>query len=149
MLKDLGPSSEGETRITVIFVFYNPSDNSVLLERRKKPGSFFDRKLIYPGGSVEKFEIENFEGALKREIKEELGVAPLVFSSIPGAEGIYGETGKLIVPFLITKWSGEIPTKVKDTESDLLWIDLNSFEPELESIIKITEAVKNCVAQSY
>jgi len=148
MSKDLGPTSEGETRIIVVFVFYDRNNNSVLLERRKKPGDFFDNKIIYPGGSVEKSELENFENAFGREVKEELEVIPLIYSRIPGTENLYGESGMLIIPFLVSSWSGPVPIKVQDTESELIWLNLEAFVPELDSVRRITEHVKAYVAQS-
>lgn len=152
MLKDLEPSrdTKADTSVTVVFVFYDADKKAVLVERRKKPGNFYDNKLIYPGGSVRESEAGHFEEALTREIKEELSVTLLEYKQIP-AEGVYGETGKLLVPFLITRWSGEIPSKVKDTESELIWEILDTFEPELESMRKITYALRSrpsSVAQS-
>ncbi len=150
--KDLEANKEFSEKVAVLFIFYDPKNNSILLEKRNKPGSFFDGQTFYPGGSVENTELANgnIGGALEREIREEIGVLPEVYERVPCKE-IYGETGYLLIPFLITKWQGEIPAKVLDTESQLLWLNLDDYNPNLRSVQKVTQVLRNflgSVAQS-
>lgn len=140
-ITELERSKEKFGKSTVIFIFYDESNNLILLEKRKKPGSYFDGKIFPPGGAVEDFEMNNITIALKREIKEETGIDSFQYERIP-SEDIYGETGYLLIPYLIRNWQGEIPSKVLDTDSPLVWISVDGYIPELESVRKITDAFK-------
>ena len=90
---------------------------------RRLPTSSFPNQLLYPAGAVDLSETNNVEVSLRRELAEELGVVPLDFARIP-AENIYGETGKLLLPFHILKWEGQLPEVVLDKGNSLLWIEI-------------------------
>lgn len=61
-------SKEKYDKPAVIFIFYDESTTSVLLEKRNRPGNYFDGALFYPGGLVEDIEKDDYNKALKREI---------------------------------------------------------------------------------
>ena len=91
----------------------------------------------FPGGSLEKGE--QAESAVKRELKEELGI----FVTELEIAGALSSTQRLITLFYITKWQGEIQ---KNWHRDLKWFSLEecrkqqvpNINPELfESILKI------------
>ena len=85
----------------------------------------------------------NLTRTLIREISEELGVLPTKFLNLEYP--VIGETGAILCPFLITKWNGSIPDKVMDKGNSLKWVDLGSYESELESVRKIHIEVKRFI----
>lgn len=113
-----------ESKQTVVFIFHKPESESVLVERRLSSSSF-SNQLLYPAGAVEFIEENNIENALKRELAEELGVTPLDFARVP-TETIYGETGKLLYPYYIRKWQGQLPEFILDKGNPLFWITIAS-----------------------
>jgi mutator protein MutT len=141
--------SEANPRRAVVFVFYDEGNRKVLLERRPET-SFYAGKLVFPGGAVE--SAEKFEETLLRETTEEMGVKPLEFSAFNTAELIVGETGVRLNPFLITRWQGQIPQTVLDKGNELIWIGLDEFKTDLESVRRVFDLARtmiDSVAQSY
>lgn len=135
-------------RQTVVFIFYDPERNAVLLERRSSDVSFAG-KLIFPGGKIEFEEQDSIAVALIREIEEELGVTPTSFEPIPSQDDIYGETGKLLKPYLIRQWEGSLPEMVLDKGNPLLWQEIREVESsELESMRCLTQALKTLLRKS-
>ncbi|MBI4039992.1 NUDIX domain-containing protein [Candidatus Daviesbacteria bacterium] len=116
--------AEHKTSHVVVFVF--KKRDRFLAERRDFNSSFADQ-LLFPGGKVEDGEIGNIEKAMRREVLEELGVIPTRFHPIPTTETIYGWTGAIINPFLITSWQGHIPKTVLDKGNPLLWVPIDTM----------------------
>jgi 8-oxo-dGTP pyrophosphatase MutT (NUDIX family) len=139
---DIEPRKEVLSKVSVLFIFYNHQTNKILIEERS-PDQIFSGKKIFPGGSMEKYDNNNLVTAFKREVSEELGVTPTKYLNLEYP--IIGETGAILCPFLITKWDGNIPNKVLDKGNSLEWVDLDSYESELESVRKIHIEVKRFV----
>lgn len=130
----------------MVFVFYDLKAKKVLMEKRISDQVFSGAK-VFPGGKVENSDKKNFLKTLVREIQEELGVRPLKFVGFK--DPIIGETGYSLWIYLVTKWTGEIPDKISDKGSGLIWVGEDEFESELRSVRKIYEKVKRyIVAQS-
>lgn len=113
--------------------------NKILVEKRTLK-NFDTPQYLIPGGKVE--QTENLEAALKREIKEELGVIAKKFIAVP-TEEIKGLKGQQLIPFLILEWEGQIPSKILDRNTPLSWVE---FDQALDSIIptkKIVQALVN------
>lgn len=135
---------ERDTNTTVVFIFLK--DHQVLLERRPTTSSFAGMD-IYPGGSVKDNELDELESALKREIIEELGVTPIDIFAIPCQQDIYGETGRLLRPYLIPNWEGNITEVILDKGNPIFWEDLEVVaNHQLESVRKLTLALKSFLA---
>lgn len=126
----------------VVFIFYNSERDEVLLEKRL-PTSSFANLEIFPGGEIEPDELDDIEQALRREVREELGVEPTRISQITTTEDIFGETGKRLRPYLITEWEGQLPETVLDKGNRLLWARTEATaNSELQSMRKITESLR-------
>jgi len=118
----------------VIVVGILIQDQKVLLGLRKKKNCW-----EFPGGGLEKGEQP--ETAVKRELKEELGI--LVKKLETAGSLAYHNSQKLILFFYITKWEGNIQ---KNWHKDLKWFSFEeckkqqipNINPELfESILKM------------
>ncbi len=122
---------------TVVFILLK--EDQVLMEERAADSTFAGLK-IFPAGKIEN---ENIDEALIRELREELGILPLSYLRIPVAEEIYGETGRHLIPYLITEWEGEIPNFVLDKGNTLLWEDLQQalITAPLKSSRKLAQAL--------
>lgn len=111
-------------------------DQKVLLGLRQKEDYW-----EFPGGSLE--QGEQAEKAVKRELKEELGVLVKELE-IAGALSYYkAKAPRLILFFYITKWEGVVQ---KNWHRELKWFSLEdckkqkipNINPELfENILKI------------
>ena len=132
---------------TVVFIFYDPERDAVLLEKRASDFSFANT-LLFPGGSIEPVEQDSIAVALIREIEEELGVTPTSFEPIPSQDDIYGETGKLLKPYFIRQWEGSLPEAVLDKGNPLLWQEIGKVSSELESMRLLISALKAFLRQS-
>ncbi len=128
-----------------IVLFSLFKDGQVLIEKRPLTGHHGNQLLI-PGGSVKEKEAEKLEDALKRELMEELGITPLEFIRLK-CEDIYTYKGVVMIPFLVNRWEGEIPSIGLDPEDPypLEWV---SLEVILNSPINSTKKVA-CALQKY
>lgn len=99
----------------VLFIFYDQKAGKVLSELRPADHHTFPNMITFPTGGVE--DGESIEDALIREAREEFGVVPQVFVPLSVLEG----HNTLLHPFWIKKWKGELPDKVLDKGSKLLW----------------------------
>lgn len=114
--------NQKEIAPAVVFLFYQ--EGQVLLEKRPANSSY-PEAWIFPGGKVETYDWD-IATALLREVKEELGVKPILFDMLPQEQIILSPNGRTIHPFLITLWEGSIPTIILDKEgSETSWIDLD------------------------
>lgn len=98
----------------VLFIFYNPQTNKVLSEKRPSDHAVFPNQITFPTGKVE--DGESIEEALYREAKEEFGIIPKVVTALPKVIG-----DSILNPFWIQEWEGELPKKVLDKGSELIW----------------------------
>lgn len=99
----------------VLFVFYDVSTGKILSERRPADHHTFPNMITFPTGSVE--DGERVEDALVREAKEEFGIVPRVYISLPTLES----HNTLLYPFWIKVWDGVLPDTVLDKGSKLIW----------------------------
>lgn len=118
----------------VIFVFLK--GNKILIEKRTLE-QFKGEQYLIPGGTV-KEDLESLEEALKREIREELGVIPLEFLPLLSDKKIKGLKGQLLAPFLINKWEGNLPQTILDKGNCLIWLEI---EEVLTTPIKPTREI--------
>lgn len=103
-----------------------------VLVGQRPEGTSLARTWEFPGGKIELNESP--EAALKRELKEELGVdaeiGPLKFA----ATHTYGKTGILFLFFEVKFWKGQVKTH---QHIDLKWVspkELNHLDlPEANS----------------
>jgi|SRR5471032_1071389 8-oxo-dGTP diphosphatase len=101
------------------------ADGKVLLARRSPARKAYPGLWSFPGGHVEVGE--NLQEALVREMREELGIVPIVFEALdliadPNAAATDPATYHM---FGITRWQGK--PIIRDNEhSELGW-----FQPEV------------------
>lgn len=134
------------TKKAVVYFIYDRKINSVLVENRTPEQSLAGHQL-FPGGKVDKSELNNLSLTLFREVKEELGIDILDFVSID--RPVVGVGGFTLYPFIITKWNGSIPEKVLDKGSVLEWIGINNFGSDIRPVQELHNIIKDYVAQCY
>lgn len=106
-----------------VVLFALIKENKILLEKRSIK-EFPEYLYLIPGGAIKK--IENLENALKREIKEELGIIPTDYQILT-EEDIPGLQNNILKPFIVTSWQGKIPKFVLDKKDPypLEWMDID------------------------
>lgn len=128
----------------VICVF---TDGEKILTEKRLLENYSEWQTLIPGGGVEDFE--TIEQALKREVFEELGIIPLEFTILPKEEQILGLNNQIIVPFLITKWQGELPEKILDSGNRLEWMIIEEvLNSPIKPTKKIVEALRKYLSKS-
>ena len=86
-----------------------------MAEKREEFKGFFPGRTVFPGGHIEPDETP--EIALKREMKEELGIEVIKFKHI--GKFYYSDQNYSEV-FIINKWKGEAkPIEAKE----VIWIE--------------------------
>ncbi len=126
----------------VIFIFLN--GEKILIEKRIIE-NFTGEQYLIPGGVVK--QLESLEDALKREIKEELGIIPLEFTPIPSTN-IKGLKNQHLFPFLINKWTGDFPKNVLDNGNSLDWLEFDEIlTTPIVPTRKIIEALKKYLSK--
>lgn len=123
-----------------VVLFALIKDNKILLEQRQLKG-FLRKGHFIPGGAIEL--TENIEEALIREIHEELGVIPIVFNVLT-ENFLDGIGNNILMPYIVTSWTGEIPNFILDKNDPLVWIEIDKALPLLpkEASSEIIEAIK-------
>lgn len=132
-----------------VVIFVLTDGNKILVEKRPVKG-FTDHQYLLPGGAIEKEEAGNLEGALKREMLEELGVIPTEYKLLSN-KGIVGMFDNLLKPYVVTKWEGELPSIGLDIKDPypLEWLELDIVSnTPIEGSRKIVEAVKEYLISS-
>lgn len=133
----------------ISFIFYQPISNEVLLEKRlHKQTSPFYQKEIYPGEKMHPNETPT--QTLFRGIDEEFSHAVTIkeYSQLTRDGYISGESGRPIVPFVITKWGGAIPSKNSDNSNEFVWRNVDDVlnETDLDSTRALTQALLGFIA---
>lgn len=124
-----------------IVVFILKRGVRFLVEERALPSDWAG-KLIFPGGSVENHEMNDFITAMKRESMEELGVIPIKFYQILTPKIIHGFNGVIVNPFLVTRWQGKTPKIVLDKGNPLRWVDMETMiHSPIKPVSQIAKAV--------
>jgi len=99
-------------------------DGSVLLVRRSPHRLAYPGLWSFPGGHVEKHE--SLTGALIREVREEIGLAPSRFSfltSIPDPNASEDDPATYHF-YSVCAWAGGEPVLVGDEHSELRWFSM-------------------------
>lgn len=114
-------------------------DNKILVNKRPRNKKIYAGFWDVSGGRVEN---ETPEEAMKREVKEELGIEVVEFKFFDIMKNNVDPTSKEIYNhyyFIVTKWNGEI-RNLSDAE-ELRWIGKNEidslgFTPEMKQLLK-------------
>jgi 8-oxo-dGTP pyrophosphatase MutT (NUDIX family) len=109
-------------------VFILIHDGRVLMEQRPdRDDDFFPRAWLFPGGKLNPGEEP--VAALLREATEELGIAIVDAEPLCAEQEVYyarpNEQSHRLYPWLVTRWYGEVPDHVLDSEAVLAWRTLN------------------------
>lgn len=124
-----------------IVVFILKRGVKLLVEERALESTLAG-ELLFPGGSVEKHELNDFIAAMKRESMEELGVLPIEYYAIPTPKIIYGYGGVIVNPFLVIKWQGSVPKKVLDKGNPLRWVSMHMMlHSPIKPVAEIAQAL--------
>lgn len=127
-----------------IIVYILTKGSKVLVEKYPKlDDTFLANQFVYPGGTIEEVELEDYALTLTREVQEELGIKPIEFSAVTN-EPLRITADLSISPFLVTKWQGKIPKNILDEDQNpLFWKDINFMEKSpIASVKKITKKIK-------
>jgi len=111
---------------TVGALFIRP-DGKVLLGLRAPSKKVWPRHWDTIGGRVE--DGESLDGALIREVQEEVGVTPTEFRLIATVKErqpeIHGDA--LHHVYAVTRWQGGDPANVCDEHTDLKWFSIDDM----------------------
>lgn len=97
--------------------------NNFLVEKRTKSKQLGPGMTAIPGGHV--LERETIEHALKREIKEELGITPKEYNFLCKIVSPHKKEKNIVHYFIITKWHGT--PKAKEAEK-ITWLDFTKYD---------------------
>lgn len=132
----------------VLFVFYDKKTGKVLSERRRADNAFYPNKLTFPAGTLEKNE--SLEAALLREITEEFGVTPLKYESLSETPISGKDSAYLLYPYIITEWSGTMPTTILDKGNPTCWETLEEVAvSEVRTRPIIVEMIKKYLKDTH
>ncbi len=115
-------------------------NNKILAYKRSENKKCYAGFWDVTGGHVE--EKETPEDALKREVKEELGIDVIEFKFFDAMKNVIDPTSKEIYNhyyFIVTSWKGEI--KNQSDAEELKWIGKDEiddfrFTPEMKELLK-------------
>lgn len=102
------------------------SGGKVLMERCPRKAERHGGEWFIPGGRIEPTD-PTVDGALLREMAEELDCLPVEYEAMPLADMTGGSNyGSFLVrPYLVSKWYGTVPEVSQDRQdTPLAWIDI-------------------------
>lgn len=119
-----------------VVIFALVRNNKILVEKRPLEG-FVDHQYLIPGGGIN--TSEDLEQALKRESMEELGIIPIEYELLT-KEDIPGLHSNILKPFIVSKWTGNIPKFILDKADPhpLEWMEI---EKAMKISIKPTRKI--------
>ena len=130
---------KSNTARVVIFIFL--SKDKILIEKRELQ-DYAGLQYLIPGGLVE--EKEEIEQAMKREMLEELGVTPVEYILLPTSKRIAGLKNQTLVPYLINKWSGDLPVTILDKGNSIIWLTIKEvLQTKIKPTREIVQALKS------
>lgn len=130
-----------KTAIKVVILIFLDGEK-IFIEKRVVKG-FDKEQYLIPGGIVEETELNNLEAAIKREAIEELGVTPEEFINLHLQQKIFGLGGVILKPFIITRWSGNLPPTILDEGNPTVWLTIEEIlNCTYEPTRKIAQALK-------
>jgi 8-oxo-dGTP diphosphatase len=103
---------------SVVFVLLR--GDRVLMEQRPDPGAA--EEWLFPGGKIQPGETP--AEALRREMQEELGVEAGSLQPLRCPSTYYEHRDgarDLLMPYLVSSWSGPVPIAIRDTGHALAW----------------------------
>jgi 8-oxo-dGTP diphosphatase len=108
--------------VTAFFV----KDERILMQKRSKEEEYWKDGWVFPSGEIKKDE--KLEEALKREMREELGIDILKSRKCPKVIGFDPTSRKYfeLYPFIIEKYKGEI--KIVEEAQKLGWFSLEEMK---------------------
>jgi len=122
---------------------------AVLLAKRSLRRKAYPGMWSFPGGHVE--EGEGMAEALVRELREEVGIAPLDFRLLRSIDDPNATTDDPVVyhMYLVTGWQGGEPTILDSEHSELRWftraaafalpdLALDAYRPLLLEVAELT-----------
>ncbi|WP_374832844.1 NUDIX domain-containing protein [Paenochrobactrum pullorum] len=122
-------------------------NNKLLLARRSSHRHAYANCWSFPGGHVENGETQ--EQALKRELREELGIAPQKYSFIYEIKDLNTAEKVTYYLYIIKQWEGN-PAIRNDEHSELCWIPLNEAnnlkELALDSYLTVFKYLDNYIS---
>jgi mutator protein MutT len=97
---------------------------SVLLARRSATRRTYPNRWSFPGGHVEPGE--SLDGALVRELREEVGVSPLAFRELGTLVDPAPRTNGAVLYhfYAISAWTGGEPRIIDNEHSELRWFSI-------------------------
>lgn len=135
-----------EEKLAPAVIFIIVDKTKVLLEEQTETAEY-PKAEIFPGGKVEKID-RNIVDSLIREVREELGILPLWFSELPQTEITLSPLGRVLHPFVVTIWDGDIPEKVLDNGHLLSWRELDDvIDSPISSVSKLAQDLKDYLAK--
>ncbi len=116
-------SSSDKNNLTQVVVgVLKDSSNKILLSTRKHKNDFPDY-LEFPGGKKEADETPMM--ALKRELKEELGIYIGEFQAMESYIYHYDRFGVHLYPFLIKSYQG---SPAANENEQIIWVDIQDLD---------------------
>lgn len=135
---------EKELAPAVIFILVD--ETRVLLEGRSDTDEY-PKAEIFPGGHTDDVD-RNIIDTLIREVWEELGITPRWFSELPQSEITFSPSGRILHPFAVTIWDGDVPKKVLNTDHPLVWRELDEVtDSPITSVSKLAQDLKDYLAK--
>lgn len=143
-------SAEVKAKIkhVVVFILYDQETGRVLSERRRPDTKVYPDKVVFPAGNVKPHERNDYQRALFREMREELGIAPREYAPLDTDEPLTAANGAYTLhPFIITEWYGGISQHVLDDRNPLIWETLEEVEASpIENRAILAKRVKEYLA---
>ncbi|GIW70021.1 MAG: hypothetical protein KatS3mg101_0768 [Patescibacteria group bacterium] len=123
--------------VKVAVLAYFEKDGRILLQKRKNSG-WRDGWYGLVAGHVE--NDEPYKSALRREVKEEVGVdvreEDLEFAHLLLLPAKLSDCQRLYVYFRVTKWEGEPSNAEPERCDDVRWFDKSSLPENLIPVVK-------------